>query len=89
MKKILLLLFYVHLMLDAQYSKKVFDQNEILGIFHEGDTLSNKLLSAKAGAVFLSTLGQVPIVPMSIYGMKKGLWDYILSGIKPNITLIK
>ena len=68
-------------------SKKVFDQNEILGIFPEGDTLSNELRSAKDGAVFLSTLGQVPIVPMSIYGMKRGLWDYILSGIRPNITL--
>ena len=68
-------------------SKKVFDQNEILVIFPEGDTLSNELRSAKDGAVFLSTLGQVPIVPMSIYGMKKGLWDYILSGIRPNITL--
>ena len=68
-------------------SKKAFDQNDILGIFPEGDTLSNELRSAKAGAVFLSTLGKVPIVPMSIYGMKKGLWDYILKGIRPNITL--
>jgi len=68
-------------------SKKAFDQKEVLGIFPEGDTLSNELRPAKAGAVFLSTLGQVPIVPMSIYGMKKGLLDYIVSGIRPNITL--
>jgi len=58
-----------------------------LGVFPEGDTLSDELRSAKPGAVFLSTLGQVPIVPMSIYGLKKGLWDYILSGIRPKISI--
>ena len=68
-------------------AKKVFANKEILGVFPEGDTLSDQLRSAKPGAVFLSTLGQVQIVPMSIYGLKKGLWDYIVSGIRPKISI--
>ena len=68
-------------------AKKAFAKKEILGVFPEGDTLSDELRSAKPGAVFLSTLGQVPIVQMSIYGLKKGLWDYIFSGIRPKISI--
>ena len=68
-------------------AKKVFDGKEILGIFPEGDTQDNKLRSAKPGVIYLSTLGQVPIVPMSIYGIKKGMWEYIFSGVRPKIRI--
>ena len=68
-------------------AKKVFDQKEVLGIFPEGDTQSDTLRSAKPGVVYLSTLGQVPIIPMSIYGIKKGLWEYIFTGIRPKISI--
>jgi len=68
-------------------SKKVLRENDILGIFPEGDTQSDTLRSAKPGVVYLSTLGQVPIIPMSIYGIKKGLWEYIFTGIRPKISI--
>ena len=68
-------------------AKKVFDDKEILGIFPEGDTQDDKLRSAKPGVIYLSTLGQVPILPMSIYGINKGMWEYIFSGVRPTIRI--
>lgn len=68
-------------------SKKVLKNKNVLGIFPEGDTLSNELRPSKAGVVFLSTMEKSPIVPVGVYGLKKSLWDYTFSGVRPRITI--
>ena len=68
-------------------AKKVLKQKDILGIFPEGDTLSNELRPAKGGVVFLSTTMQAPIVPMSISGFGENIWIDLFSGIRPKIQI--
>lgn len=68
-------------------SRRILAQKEILGIFPEGDTLSDELRPAKDGVVYLSTKMQVPIVPMSIYGLKDEIWSYIARGIRPKVLV--
>lgn len=57
---------------------------EILAIFPEG-TVGPSLRKPKPGAVYLSTLGQVPIVPLGIYGIDKPYFQYIFRGIRPTL----
>ena len=58
-----------------------------MGIFPEGDTLSDELRPAKGGVVYLSTTMQVPIVPMSIYGLKDVIWSYLARGVRPKVRV--
>ena len=57
---------------------------EILTIFPEG-TIAPLLRKPKPGAVYLSTLGQMPIVPLGIHGINLPYFRYILKGIRPTI----
>ena len=41
----------------------------------------------KGGVVYLSTTMQVPIVPMSIYGLKDVIWSYIGRGVRPKVLV--
>ena len=59
---------------------------EILGIFPEGTTTSPVLKKPKNGAVFLSTVEKVPIVPISIYGAET-IWQDIFKGIRPKVYI--
>tara|TARA_B100001142_G_scaffold126814_2_gene128699 strand:+ start:4400 stop:5128 length:729 start_codon:yes stop_codon:yes gene_type:complete len=68
-------------------SRKILSQKGILGIFPEGDTLSDELRPAKGGVVYLSTTMQVPIVPMSIYGLKDVIWSYLARGVRPKVRV--
>ncbi len=68
-------------------SKKVLKDNEILGIFPEGDTESDELRKPKAGVVYLSATHKSIIVPVGIYGLKKSLWHYLIKGVRPHITV--
>lgn len=58
----------------------------ILGIFPEGTSLSQVLRPAKNGAVYLSSICAVPIVPMGITGLNKP-WKSIFSGVRPKVTV--
>ena len=67
-------------------AKKVLKNGEILGIFPEGTTTSPVLKKPKNGAVFLSTVEKVPIVPISIYGAET-IWQDIFKGIRPKVYI--
>jgi 1-acyl-sn-glycerol-3-phosphate acyltransferase len=67
-------------------AKKVLRKGEILGIFPEGSTTSPILRKPKNGAVFLSTVEKVPIVPMAIYGAETA-WQDIFKGIRPKVYI--
>ena len=49
--------------------------------------MSDELRPAKGGVVYLSTKMQVPIVPMSIYGLKDVIWSYIGRGVRPKVLV--
>ena len=68
-------------------AKKVLKQKDILGIFPEGNSLSDELRPAKGGVVFLSTTMQVPIVPVSISGLKGNVWQYLFKGVRPKLQV--
>lgn len=63
---------------------KYIKAEEILAIFPEG-TIGPTLRKPKPGAVYLSTLGQVPIVPLGIHGIDQPYFRYILKGVRPTI----
>ena len=66
---------------------KVFKNKDILGIFPEGgQSMDAKLKDPKNGAVFLSSIGNVPIIPMAIYGGET-TWEDIFNGIRPNVRI--
>ena len=67
-------------------AKRVLKNGEILGIFPEGSTTSAVLRKPKKGAVFLSTVEKVPIVPISIYGAETA-WQDIFKGIRPRVYI--
>lgn len=62
----------------------VLQNKEILGIFPDGGAENDFLGKAKKGAVFLSTLGKAPIVPMAIYGAETA-WEGLFKGIRPRV----
>ncbi len=64
-------------------AKQVLKQKDILGIFPEGDSLSDVLRPAKGGVVYLSTMMQVPIVPVSVSGLRGNIWQDLRQGIRP------
>jgi len=65
-------------------AKKALKKGEILGIFPEGTSTSTHLRKPKNGAVFLSTVEKVPIVPMGIHGADTA-WSDLFRGIRPRI----
>ena len=67
-------------------AKTALRRGEILGIFPEGASTSPSLRFPKNGAVFLSTLEKVPIVPMAIYGAETAWEDFFL-GIRPRVHI--
>ena len=68
-------------------SKKVLRENDILGIFPEGDTEHDKLRQPKSGVVYLSASSSAPIIPIGVYGLDKSLWHYLFKGVRPKITI--
>ncbi len=64
----------------------VLKKNEILGIFPDGGVNDTILGSPKNGAVYLSTVGKAPIVPMAIYGAEKAI-ENVLDGVRPRVTV--
>lgn len=67
-------------------AKRVLKKGEILGIFPEGSTTSPVLRKPKNGAIFLSTIEKVPIVPIAIYGAETA-WQDIFRGIRPKVYI--
>ena len=65
---------------------EVLKKGEILGIFPDGGGLDDELGEAKNGAVYLSTLGNAPIVPMAIYGAETA-WEDLFKGIRPRVWI--
>jgi len=68
-------------------AKKILKQRDILGIFPEGDSLSNELRPAKGGVVYLSTTMQVPIVPICVTGLGENIWENLLKGVRPKVQV--
>ncbi len=64
----------------------VLKKKQILGIFPDGGVSYNLLNEPKNGAVFLSTLGNAPIVPMSIYGAERA-WEGVFKGIRSRVCI--
>ena len=67
-------------------SLSVLKTGQILGIFPDGGVSYNLLSKPKNGAVFLSALGNAPIVPMSIYGAERA-WEGIFKGIRSRVCI--
>ena len=67
-------------------SSKGTKKKEILGIFPDGGVNCDLLSKPKNGAVFLSTVGKCPIVPMSIYGAERS-WEGLLKGIRSRVQI--
>ena len=67
-------------------AKRALRRGEVLGIFPEGASTSPSLRLPKNGAVFLSTLEKVPIVPMAIYGAENAWKDFFL-GVRPRVHI--
>ena len=61
-------------------------KGEILGVFPDGGVSYNLLSKPKKGAVFLSTLGEAPIVPISIYGAERA-WEGAINGIRSKVCI--
>ncbi|MBC8346651.1 MAG: 1-acyl-sn-glycerol-3-phosphate acyltransferase [Candidatus Marinimicrobia bacterium] len=68
-------------------AKRVLKEKDILGIFPEGSSLSNELRPAKDGVVYLSATMRVPIVPVSVMGLSKNIWENILKGVRPKVRV--
>ena len=65
---------------------QVLKQEEILSIFPEGMQTSSALQKPKNGAIFLSTVGRAPIVPMAIYGAET-IWEDLFQGVRPRVRI--
>ena len=67
-------------------SIEVLKRGEILGIFPDGGVSYDLLSKPKNGAVFLSTIGKAPIVPISIYGAENA-WNDVFRGVRPRVFI--
>ena len=67
-------------------SLEVLKRGEVLGIFPDGGVSYNLLSQPKNGAVYLSTLGKAPIVPIGIYGAERA-WEGMFKGIRSSISI--
>jgi len=67
-------------------AKGVLNTNNILGIFPEGTSTERKLREAKRGVVYLSTINNTPILPVSIHGLMN-VWPNWFKGVRPNVTI--
>jgi len=57
-----------------------------LGIFPEGGITSQVLTSAKPGAVYLASLGDAKIIPVSVRGASDA-WENIFKGVRSRIHI--
>ena len=67
-------------------AKNVLQTKNILGIFPEGTSTDRKMREAKRGIVYLSTINNTPILPVSIYGLLH-VWPNWFKGIRPKVTV--
>ena len=67
-------------------AKRVLKTNNILGIFPEGTSTERTLREAKRGIVYLSTLNNTPILPVSIHGLMN-VWPNWFKGVRPNVII--
>jgi len=67
-------------------SIEVLKKKEILGIFPDGGVSYDLLSKPKNGAVYLSTIGKAPIVPISIYGAEKA-WEGLFNGVRSKVNV--
>ncbi len=67
-------------------SIRSISNGEIIGIFPEGTSLSRVLRPAKNGAAFLSTTGNVKILPVGIVGLEDALEGFF-KGIRPSVHI--
>ena len=65
---------------------QVLKLGEILSIFPEGMQTGRALQKPRNGAVFLSTVGNAPIVPVSIYGAENALED-LFRGVRSRVRI--
>ena len=59
---------------------------EVLGIFPEGGMKGFELAKAKPGAIYLSAMGHVQIVPIAIDGGNEA-WEKIFHGVRSRIKI--
>tara|TARA_B100000676_G_scaffold256839_1_gene264368 strand:+ start:411 stop:1142 length:732 start_codon:yes stop_codon:yes gene_type:complete len=68
-------------------AKKALKKGDILGIFPEGgQTVEGELREPKNGAVFLSSIENVPIIPLAIYGAETA-WENVFQGIRSRVRI--
>jgi 1-acyl-sn-glycerol-3-phosphate acyltransferase len=65
---------------------KVLQNNEILGIFPEATT-GPTLRKPKKGVTYLSLKSDCKILPMSVLGLDKNIWQQWFRGIRPEVTV--
>jgi len=65
---------------------KTLKNNEILGLFPEGDTLKNTLRPAKRGAAYLASVSGVRILPVSVLG-SEDMWNHLGRGVRPRVMV--
>ncbi len=62
------------------------EKKEVLGIFPEGGMKGFELAQAKPGAVYLSSLANVRVVPAAVHGGNEG-WENIFRGVRSRIRI--
>ena len=62
------------------------EKKEVLGIFPEGGMKGFELAQAKPGAVYLSSLANVRVVPAAVHGGNEG-WENIFRGGRSRIRI--
>ncbi len=62
------------------------EKKEVLGIFPEGGMKGFELAQAKPGAVYLSSLANVRVVPAAVHGGNEG-WENIFRGVRSSIRI--
>lgn len=67
-------------------SLNALKNNEVLGVFPEGGIKGTVLASAKPGAIHLSSLKNVPIIPVGISGAEEG-WNNLFKGVRSQINV--
>ena len=70
----------------VRQSLRSIKNGKILGIFPEGGITSQVLTRAKPGAVYLASLGDAKIIPVSVRGASDA-WENIFRGVRPRIYI--
>ncbi|SUZ91961.1 uncharacterized protein METZ01_LOCUS44815 [marine metagenome] len=67
-------------------SIKTLENEEVLGIFPEGGMKGFELAPAKPGAVYLSAMRHVQVVPIGVHGGNQA-WENIFRGVRSRIKI--